>query len=303
MNLWEGWRAFELSMQARQWRKAQVAIPLDAANEAITPQPDMVDLLERSVAAAEANKVQVVTADGEILGASPEAARSALQARIDSIGQSPAARADLVASWPPALPTLKSSPAHTPAQLAAIEQMLDDVEGRYPPVSSNNTRTHSLTRRGAFLMTNSIPLAQLESSSAASFNQIGDKHAGTIIAVEERQQTDPKTGAGKTFKDGSPMMLWVITIQLADGDSAALWAKGGKFKSPPAAGSPCSTLSVPPCRRPAPSSLDIGGQLAVAFTGEGVPKERGMNPPKLYTAQYRPPAPQATSVPVEDLFS
>ena len=140
VNLWEGWRAFELSMQARQWRKAEVAIPLDVANEAITPQPDMVDLLERSVAAAEANKVQVVTADGEILGASPEAARSALQGRIDSIGQSPAARADLVAVWPRDLPTLKSSPGHTPDQLAAIAALLDDVEGRYPPKPS----THSL---------------------------------------------------------------------------------------------------------------------------------------------------------------
>ena len=54
-------------------------------------------------------------------------------------------------------------------------------------------------------------------------------------------------------------------------------------------------------RQAGAESVDVGGLLAVAFTGE-TKAEPGMNPAKLYTAQYRPPAPQAASVPT-DLFS
>ena len=38
--------------------------------------------------------------------------------------------------------------------------------------------------------------------------------------------------------------------------------------------------------------LEIGGKLAVQYTGDGQ-AERGLNPPKLYKAEYKIPEPAA----------
>ncbi|MFS8609767.1 MAG: ATP:cob(I)alamin adenosyltransferase [Gammaproteobacteria bacterium] len=35
--------------------------------------------------------------------------------------------------------------------------------------------------------------------------------------------------------------------------------------------------------------FEIGGTLAVQYTSDGEPSRRGMNPPKQYTAAYKPP--------------
>jgi hypothetical protein len=148
-------------------------------------------------------------------------------------------------------------------------------------------------------MTNSIPLSDLESSAAAKFTDIGDKHAGRIVAIDHRQQTDPKTGQVKTFASGDPMMQWLISIEKADGDTVALYAKGGKFTAAKGTGDSMANAISAAVRTAGANSLDVGGQLAVAYTGEGEAKP-GLNAPKLFTAQYQPPAP--ASVPV-DLFT
>jgi hypothetical protein len=48
------------------------------------------------------------------------------------------------------------------------------------------------------------------------------------------------------------------------------------------------------------SAVDIGAQLAVAHTGMGQPTSPGKNPPRLFTAQYKPGAP--AGIPASDLF-
>jgi hypothetical protein len=65
--------------------------------------------------------------------------RAWLQARIDEVGNLPAARADLQLRWPPDLPPLKSFGDHTPEQLVVIERLLNDVEAAHQmpfPVSA-----------------------------------------------------------------------------------------------------------------------------------------------------------------------
>jgi hypothetical protein len=55
-------------------------------------------------------------------------------------------------------------------------------------------------------------------------------------------------------------------------------------------------------RKSGKTTIEIGGEIAVAFTGLGK-TSAGFNPPKLYTADYRPPAPkETTSIGVDDLF-
>jgi hypothetical protein len=149
-------------------------------------------------------------------------------------------------------------------------------------------------------MTDSIPLSELGTSAAyAKFEKLGDKHAGRVTAVDQRPQTDPQTGAVKTFSDGRPMMLWVITIEDGNGDLEALWAKGGKFRAEQGTGESMLAAIYSAVVEAGADALAVGGQLAVAHTGLAERKP-GMNPAKLFTAQYVPPAP--ASVPV-DLFS
>jgi hypothetical protein len=144
-------------------------------------------------------------------------------------------------------------------------------------------------------MTQSIPLSNLESSPSAKFKEIGDAHAGRITAIEERQQTD-MDGAPKTFDDGSPMMQWVISIQKEDGDVVDLYAKGGNYKAESGSGESMSTAIGLALRAAGADEVVVGGELAVQFTGLGEAKK---GKAKLYTAQYRPPAP--ASIPA-DLF-
>lgn len=149
-------------------------------------------------------------------------------------------------------------------------------------------------------MTTSIPLSDLESSPSAKFTNIGDKHVGVITALAERQQTDIK-GRLLTFDDGTPRMQWVITIREANGDTAALYAKGGKYEVESGEGESMLSAIGSAVRKAEATGVDVGGDLAVAFTGYGKAKP-GQDRPKLYRAEYRAPRPQAASIPAKDLF-
>lgn len=148
-------------------------------------------------------------------------------------------------------------------------------------------------------MTESIPLSDLESSKAAKFDNPGDKYVGAITAIDHRQQTDPKTNAPKFFQSGDPMMVYVITIKPDDGDAVALFAKGGKFEAVSGSGETMLSAIGTAVRAAGADSVQVGARLGVAFTGLGEQKP-GMNPPKLFTAQYEVPK---QSVPVDSLFS
>jgi hypothetical protein len=149
------------------------------------------------------------------------------------------------------------------------------------------------------MTTNSIPLADLESSPSAKFAEIGDTYVGRIVSMVERQQTDMKQRP-LTFDDGTPRMQWVITIETAEGDRAALYAKGGKFKAAAGKGESMLAAIGIAVRAANADGVDVGGELAVSYTGTGEAKP-GQDGPKLYTAAYKPPAP--ASIPAEDLFS
>lgn len=146
---------------------------------------------------------------------------------------------------------------------------------------------------------NSIPLSELGSGApAAKFANIGDTYVGRITAMAQRQQTDPVTNQVKTFVDGSPRMQWVITIEQANGESVSLWARGGKSKAAKGTGETMLNAIGSAVRAAGASAVDVGGELAVAYTGESE-AALGLNPSKLFSAQYRPPS---QSIPV-DLFA
>ena len=109
VDLSAGWDAFELSMRAHNIRKRKDwSVELDQRpGPVVQDNGDLTPLLEASVL------------------------RKWLQEWINVIGTNHAARVDLSLHWPDHIPALRNSNAHTPDQLAAIEQLLRDVESRH----------------------------------------------------------------------------------------------------------------------------------------------------------------------------
>ena len=121
----------------------------------------------------------------------------------------------------------------------------------------------------------------------AKFASVGDTHKGTIVAHTYRADLMPD-GTQRTFADGKPRPdVLVVSIQTDEREDAdddgirALWLKW-KMKE-----------AVVEAVKKSGGSFQVGGELAVKFSGEEKPTVRGNNPTKLYTASYRPPSPLA----------
>jgi hypothetical protein len=131
---------------------------------------------------------------------------------------------------------------------------------------------------------------------SAKFENVGDAIKGVICAQPElRQQTDIKTGAPKCWDNGDPMMQLVVKLQTEQRDPAdpeddgirALYISGG-FKR-----ASLQKAVAEAVRAAKAKNLDVGGTLAVRFTGEEPSSTKGFSPAKLYAAQYQPPAAKA----------
>lgn len=119
--------------------------------------------------------------------------------------------------------------------------------------------------------------------------QVGTLWRGQITDLEVTQQREynPKgPGAKKTWPDGNPMMQLVITIQtdvrdpeIEDDDGRRRIFVDGKRKRE----------AVTAARNASGAKLAKGGMIAIKCTGEEQ-AEPGMNPAKLYAAEYKPPS-------------
>ncbi len=153
-------------------------------------------------------------------------------------------------------------------------------------------------------MTDSIPLSQLEPSPSAFVQpdrrQAHRHHHELRTTPADRPRHRRTQDLPRWFPDDAvdhhPRARLTATPVLCGPRAAS-------SKSSPARGESMLNAIGTAVQAANATSLDIGGQLAVAFTGEGEAKTTTFNKPKLYTAQYKPPAPQAASVPVADLFS
>lgn len=119
---------------------------------------------------------------------------------------------------------------------------------------------------------------------SCTFPEIGTTWKGEVLAKETQQQRDFTTGEPKFYDDGNPMLQVVITLQTdqRDGDDddgqRKLYVRGQMLAAIKKAVLDAGAKTV-----------EIGGTLAVQYTGDGEPPKRGMNPPKQYTAAYKPP--------------
>ncbi len=144
-------------------------------------------------------------------------------------------------------------------------------------------------------MTNLADVADFLSGGggkSAKFENHGDTVVGTITAAERRQQTDPKDGSLKTWDNGDPMWQIVITLQTElseDSDDDGLrnvYVKGSK--KPESLSATAALIAA--LKEAGGVQLEIGGRLAVQYTGDGTPSARGLSAPKQYRMQYKAPA-------------
>jgi hypothetical protein len=149
-------------------------------------------------------------------------------------------------------------------------------------------------------MSESLNISELEGGASAKFPEIGDRVAGIVTSAKRTQQTDFDTGDPLTFTNGEPRMQTVIGLELADGTTVRLYAKGGTYEAATGTGKSMEGAIVAAVRAAGCTSIDVGAKLAVAHTGLTKPAKKGLNPAKLYEAAYEPPK---QSVAIAGLFS
>jgi hypothetical protein len=123
----------------------------------------------------------------------------------------------------------------------------------------------------------------------AGFPTAGTTHRGKIVGDEVQQQTTLE-GEPKFWPDGRPMWMGVLTLQTDERDpqinnddgQRRLFIKGHMVQAIRDA-----------LKQAGADRLEHGGMIAVRYDRDGERKSPGMNPPKLYVAQYKPPSPVA----------
>jgi hypothetical protein len=150
-------------------------------------------------------------------------------------------------------------------------------------------------------------LLMQQGGKAFPFEKLNDVVIGEVISAEVRQQTDVDTGEKLFWTDGSPRNQLVITLQTSLRDNGddddgirQIFAKGGKHDVASGEGQSMKDAIATAVRAGGGTGINPGDSLAVAWTGEGVKKNRAFNAPKLYSASWKPAVP--ASVGAADLF-
>jgi hypothetical protein len=122
---------------------------------------------------------------------------------------------------------------------------------------------------------------------SAKFAKFGDAITGNVVTAEKQQDRDYQTGLPKTWDDGQPKYVLVVTVATDvrdpkidnDDGTRRIWARGAML------GAIRSALRTSRAR------LEPGGKLTVTYTHDNEPADRKMSPAKQYTAEYHgPPA-------------
>lgn len=132
---------------------------------------------------------------------------------------------------------------------------------------------------------------------SAPFDNIGDHWEGTIVRLEKQQGRDLETKELQTWDDGSPKYIILIDIQTnvrnpdiaGDDGVRRLWVRGNML------------TAIRGAMRKTNAKLRTGGWLGVTYIREGEKKQRGLNAPKLYEAEYVPSEKPAVSLSADDL--
>lgn len=119
------------------------------------------------------------------------------------------------------------------------------------------------------------------------FPTIGTVHKGKIVHTDASQQKDPVNGDLKFWKDGSPMMQAILTLQTDERDPEVDDDDGQRRLF--VAGKSMRDAIRQAVQAAGARSIEIGGTLAVQYYDDGEKSNPAFNAPKLYKAQYVAP--------------
>lgn len=131
--------------------------------------------------------------------------------------------------------------------------------------------------------------------SSFSFENPGDSITGTVVTLEEVQQTDMRTGEPLFWDNGQPKMMFRLELQTqlrdpnnpSDDGKRSVYLKGSRK---PEKKSTMSAMVLAAQQATGTTEIAPGGTVTMTYVGDGVPSQRGFNAPKQYEATYRPPA-------------
>jgi len=103
------------------------------------------------------------------------------------------------------------------------------------------------------------------------FEKIGDVHSGIVTDVKKLEDRDP-AGVAKTWPNGDPRFVYVITLKTEKNGDANLWARGAMITAIREAAKQASVTEL------------TGNRISVKYSGDGE-KKSGFNAPKLFAAK------------------
>ena len=104
------------------------------------------------------------------------------------------------------------------------------------------------------------------------FENIGDVHTGVVTDVKKLEDRDP-AGVAKTWPNGDPKFVYVISLKTETGDGDAnVWARGAMITAIREAAKLATVTEL------------TGNKLSIKYSADGE-KKAGFNPAKLFQAK------------------
>lgn len=134
-----------------------------------------------------------------------------------------------------------------------------------------------------------------ESTTTVKFDNVGDTVTGTVVSLAERQSSKlgSTTGELDFWPDGKPKMYYSVILQTAlrddpNDDGKRSVSLSGSRKSTEQ--SSLSAVLDAISRAGGNGNLAVGATLTLTYVGAVPAKTVGLNPRKLYSANYVPAA-------------
>jgi hypothetical protein len=133
---------------------------------------------------------------------------------------------------------------------------------------------------------------------SVAFPKKGTKVSGVITRdIELRQQRDIKTKQPAVWRDGTPKMQIVIHMNIGERDPEVEDDTGERALYVRIPGNLRNAISKA-IRTAGTDRPEIGGRLTVTYAGDDAPAGPGLDPPKLFVAEYQRPAAGTDGEPV-----
>lgn len=130
-------------------------------------------------------------------------------------------------------------------------------------------------------------------SNSFPFEKAGDSVTGTIIAINETQQTDVASGKPAVWQDGKPKMMLVVELATPEGTknrsddgTNTVYVRGAK--KPESQSSLAAVIGAVKTATGG-SAIAKGATLTLTYVGDGAKTNPAFSAPKKYMSTYVAP--------------